>query len=313
MSGICNFIQNTKYFKKSFKNYLRINISLYKYFFIDNPEIIKKKIKSLCNKLNIFGRIYISYEGINIQANILKKYLKIFKKKISNIHKDLKNIYINIGIDNSKISFNTLSVKIKKNIIFDGLQSFKLNINLNNKYLNSKKVNNLLYNKEAVFVDIRNNYEHKIGHFKNAILMNTSIFREQLQKIFQYIHKYKTKKIVLYCTGGIRCEKTSLWIKSNGYKNVYQIRGGIIGYINDCIKNNNSIEFLGKIFVFDLRLYETVTKDILSYCDQCNRKSDYYVNCINNKCNLLFIQCLLCSKRYQSFCSKKCYIEFHRK
>ncbi|CAL4322024.1 tRNA uridine(34) hydroxylase [Buchnera aphidicola (Chaitophorus sp. 3695)] len=313
MSCISNFIYNKKYLKKNFKNYLRINISLYKYFFIENPEIIKKKIKSLCHKLKIFGRIYISYEGINIQANILKKYFDIIKKKISNLHQDLKNIHINVGIDNSRISFNTLSVKIKKRIIFDGLDSFKLNKNFKNKYLNSQEVNNLLYNKEAIFIDMRNNYEHKIGHFKNAILMNTSIFREQLKKIFKYISKYKKKKIVLYCTGGIRCEKTSLWMQKNGYKNVYQIRGGIIGYINDCIKKNHSIHFLGKNFVFDLRLYETITEHILSYCNQCYRKSDYYVNCINNRCNILFIQCLFCSKIYRSFCSKKCYIEFHCK
>jgi UPF0176 protein len=311
MSGICNFIYNKKYLNQNFKNYLRINISLYKYFFIENPEIIKKKIKNLCYKRKIFGRIYISNEGINMQASVLKKYFEVIKKNISSLHKDLKNIHINIGIDNSRISFNTLRIKVKKKIISDGLNSILLNKNFSNKYLNSKEVNNLLYNKKAVFIDMRNNYEHKIGHFKNAILMNTSIFRIQLKKIFNYIKKYKKKKIVLYCTGGIRCEKTSLWIQSHGYKNVYQIRGGIIGYINDCIKKNHSINFIGKNFVFDLRLYETITKHILSNCNQCHRKSDYYVNCINNNCNLLFIQCELCSKIYKSFCSKKCYIEFH--
>lgn len=311
MSGICNYIYNKKYLATKIKDYLRINISLYKYFFIKNPEIIKNKIKYFFCKLKIFGRIYISCEGINIQANILRKYLKIFKEKIFMIHKDLKNVHINIGIDNSRMSFNTLRIKIKKNILSDGLNFRIWNKNFNSIYLDSEKVNDFLLNQKAVFIDIRNNYEHRIGHFKNAILMNTTVFREQLKKIFYYIHEYKKKKIVLYCTGGIRCEKTALWINDHGYKNVYQIKGGIIGYINDCIKKNNSIYFLGKIFVFDLRLREFCIKNILSSCDQCNRKSDYYVNCLNNKCNLLFIQCLFCSKIYQSFCSKKCYEEFH--
>ncbi|NIH16585.1 MAG: rhodanese-related sulfurtransferase [Buchnera aphidicola (Periphyllus lyropictus)] len=309
MSGIFRFLNNKKFLKSNIDEHLRINFSFYKYFYIKDKIYIKNKIKKFFKKLEIFGRIYISSEGINVQANVLKKFFYIMKKFIYNLHLDLNNVFINIGIDNFKQSFFSLVIKIKKRIVNDNLKLSLLNSNYYPKYLDSKSVNKYLNNKNVIFIDIRNNYEYKIGHFKNSISINTKTFRSQLSNLFRYIKNYKKKKIVIYCTGGIRCEKTAFLMYKKGYKKVYQIYGGIIGYVNDCKKNNNPVNFLGKNFVFDFRLKENITQEILSNCYHCSNKSDYYLNCMNEKCNLLFIQCLICSKKYKSFCSEKCLIK----
>ncbi|WP_343183388.1 rhodanese-related sulfurtransferase [Buchnera aphidicola] len=307
MFSIVNFINDKKFKNKDINCYIRVNFSFYKYFYIKNVKKIKSKIERYFNKLNIFGRIYVSHEGINAQGSILKKFFYKMKRYLNIIDKNLKNIYINIGINNIKQAFFKLKVKIKKQLVADNIKLNFIKNKFNKKYLFSKDVNNFLDDKKIIFLDIRNYYEYKIGHFKNAISINSMTFKDVLKNIFNYIYMYKNNKIVIYCTGGIRCEKTAYLMNINGYNNVYQIYGGIIGYFNDCIKNNIPIKFLGKNFVFDFRMNETISKDILSTCYQCKNKSDYYINCMNPKCNLLFIQCISCSKLYKSFCSKKCY------
>ncbi|NIH41091.1 MAG: rhodanese-related sulfurtransferase [Buchnera aphidicola (Periphyllus aceris)] len=309
MSGIVNFINNKKFLKNNINNYSRVNFSFYKYFYVKDVIKMKNKFQKCFKKLNIFGRIYISQEGVNVQANILKKFFNKMKKYIYKFDINLNKIYINIGLDNFKQSFFKLKIKIKKKLVSDNLNIDNFYKNYQKKYLNSVQVNDFLNDKSVIFIDVRNYYEYKIGHFKKAISIYSLTFRDQLENIIKYIKTYKKNKIVIYCTGGIRCEKIAYLMNFHGYKKVYQIYGGIIGYVNDCVKKKIPIKFLGKNFVFDFRLYETISKDILSNCHQCNQSSDYYVNCMNNKCNLLFIQCLSCSKIYQSFCSKKCYIE----
>jgi UPF0176 protein len=312
MSGILSFIKNKKLFKKSYKEYIRINFSFYKYFYINNPLLLKNKIEEYFYKLNVFGRIYISKEGINAQGSILKKFFYKMKYFIYQLNEHLNNVFINVGIDNTRQSFLTLKIKLKKKIVSDGLQNEYCTQKYKKKYLNAYAVNKYLKNDKTIFLDIRNYYEYKIGHFDKAISTYTLTFRDQLKEIFNYIKLYKKKKIVLYCTGGIRCEKADFIIRQKGYKNVYQIYGGIIGYINECKQKKIPIMFLGKNFVFDLRLQESISKNILSTCDQCFKKSDYYVNCMYTKCNLLFIQCISCSKKYKSFCSKLCFKKYHK-
>ncbi|CAL4322038.1 tRNA uridine(34) hydroxylas [Buchnera aphidicola (Sipha maydis)] len=312
MSGIINFITNKKFINNSFKEYLRINFSFYRYFYIDEPLLFKNKLEKCFNELNIFGRIYISHEGINAQGDILKKFFNKMKYFISQLDPQLNNININIGIDNTSRSFSKLKIKIKKKIVSDGLKNNFFQKIYKKKYLHAKQVNKYLKKKNVIFFDIRNYYEYRIGHFKNSISTYTFTFRDQLKSLLNYINFYKNKKIVLYCTGGIRCEKAASLIYNKGYKKVYQIFGGIIGYINECKNNNIPIKFFGKNFVFDYRLREYISKKILSHCNQCLNKSDYYVNCMNSKCNLLFIQCISCSKKYKSFCSKKCFHIFHQ-
>jgi UPF0176 protein len=164
----------------------------------------------------------------------------------------------------------------------------------------------MLNNPEIIFVDMRNSYEYEIGHFPNAVEIKSQTFREQLKKVIKVMDYAKNKKIVMYCTGGIRCEKATAWMLFNGFKYVYHLKGGIIGYVNDAKKNRLPILFKGSNFVFDNRMSEKISNDIISFCKQCNSLSDRYVNCKFNPCHLLFIQCENCAIKFKNCCSNDC-------
>lgn len=286
----------------------RIVMSVYKYFDIINPKKISSYIQSKLKKYDVLGRIYISTEGINAQFSVPQKNINDVIYIFRNIHFYMKNVYINFSVENNNIAFWKLKIKIKKQILSSG----KINIPIFHKYkyntyVDAFKVNKLFFDPDVIFVDMRNIYEYEIGHFKNALVIPSKTFREQLYKLKDFLLSYKKKKIIMYCTGGIRCEKSVILLKKNGFKKVYQIKGGILGYINQARKNNLPIYFLGKIFVFDERLSEKVTNDIFSFCKNCNKLTDnLHINCKNNYCHKLFIQCNSCSKKFKSFCSIKC-------
>ncbi|QJC29455.1 rhodanese-related sulfurtransferase [Enterobacteriaceae endosymbiont of Plateumaris pusilla] len=300
---------NSKLRKIIFKNNEeRKIISFYKYFFINDPLEFRNNIYILFNTINIFGRIYISYEGINAQISIPNYFYEIMKFFLYKLHPQLKNLYINSAIENKKNAFWVLRVINKKNIINDGIKNFNfLQFIIVGKYLNAYQVNKMIDCNNTVIIDIRNYYEYKIGHFNNAIIFRpANNFREQMSTLLYNLQQYKNKNIILYCTGGIRCEKATSWLIYNNFKNIFHIKGGIIGYINDAKKNNLPIKFKGKNFVFDNRMSELVTKDIISHCYQCNNYYDIYTNCKNNFCHLLFIQCSSCKDKYHNCCSEKC-------
>ena len=159
---------------------------------------------------------------------------------------------------------------------------------------------------------MRNYYESEIGRFKNAIIPDVSRSKELLPEIKKLLKNHKEDKILMYCTGGIRCEKASSYLLKNGFKDVNQLDGGIIKYAHDIKKNNGKSKFIGKNFVFDHRLGERITNDIISTCHQCTTKTDEHTNCINQSCHILFIQCDTCLKKYSGCCSLKC-AEFIKK
>ena len=155
---------------------------------------------------------------------------------------------------------------------------------------------------------MRNHYESEIGHFEGAILPDVDSFRESLPIIEKKFEKYKkSKNIVMYCTGGIRCEKASAFLKHKGYEKVYQLNGGIIEYARQVDQHKINNKFIGKNFVFDHRRSETVSEKIIANCHQCGEKCDTHINCENEACHLLFIQCEKCAKEYNNCCSKECY------
>ncbi|MFT8229659.1 MAG: rhodanese-related sulfurtransferase [Enterobacterales bacterium] len=288
-------------------NTKRITVSFYKYFFIKNTTKFRNNIYCTFNKLKIFGRIYIANEGINAQISIPENKFDIFKKILYSKYNELYNIRINIALDN-KNSFWVLKVKVRPYIVNDGIKNVKFNI-LNikkGKYLNAKETNIMCENHNTIFVDVRNYYEYNIGHFFNAINIPSITFRQQMKNLVKYLNKFKNKKIVLYCTGGIRCEKASAWLLFNEFKNIYQIEGGIIGYYRQTKNKGISCKFIGKNFVFDHRLSESITDDILGNCYRCKSLCDIYRNCINKKCNKLFIQCDTCYIRFNGYCSLSC-------
>lgn len=284
----------------------RITLSFYKYFFINNLLEYRNEIYKNFYQYNVLGRVYIANEGINAQISLPKKFFSIIKNFLYAFDPQLKNTFMNKALDNEKHSFWVLSVKIKKKIIDDGINNPLFNPENIGTYITSKKVNLLLNDNKTIFIDMRNSYEYKIGHFEKAIEIKSTTFREQLQYVIKLMKYAKNKKIVLYCTGGIRCEKATAWMIFNGFKKVYHIKGGVIGYVKDAKKNGLPVLFKGKNFVFDNRMSEKVSDDILSFCTQCKQPSDTYINCRNDLCHLLFIQCKECSYIFNNYCSLSC-------
>ncbi|MBK4775343.1 hypothetical protein CRV11_01145 [Candidatus Pantoea edessiphila] len=284
----------------------RTTVSFYKYFKIDNPKFFRDKLYYYLNKLKVFGRVYVADEGINAQISVPDFLYADMKSFIYNLDAALNNLHINIALDNKGKSFWVLSIKVRNRIISDGIRENILNISTTGKYIEATEVNNMINDPETIFVDMRNSYEYKIGHFERAVEIPANTFREQLPKVIDILKNYKNKKIILYCTGGIRCEKASAWMIYNGFKKVYQIKGGIIEYVNYARKKGLPIMFKGKNFVFDRRMSEIISKDILSFCHQCGESCDSYVNCANSNCHLLFVQCINCIKKFNNCCSLAC-------
>jgi UPF0176 protein len=159
---------------------------------------------------------------------------------------------------------------------------------------------------ETIVVDMRNHYEYEVGHFENAIEVPSETFREQLPMAVDMLQEKKDKNIIMYCTGGIRCEKASAYMLRNGFKNVYHLEGGIIQYANKVKEAHLPNKFLGKNFVFDGRLGEKIGDEIISHCHQCGAPCDSHTNCANEGCHLLFIQCADCAAKYEGCCSAEC-------
>ena len=284
----------------------RLTLSFYKYVVIKNPKLFRDYLFLNWQPLDVFGRIYVSFEGINAQLSLPSKKLNEFKSQLDEIS-FLKNIRLNIAIESDDFSFLKLKIKVKSKIVSDGLNDNLFDITDPGKHLDAKKFNLMLNKKETVCIDMRNHYESEIGHFKNAILPNVDTFRESLHYVEKRYSKYKkNKNIVLYCTGGIRCEKASAFLKHKGYNNVFQLEGGIIEYTNQVKKQGIENKFIGKNFVFDQRKAERISKHIISKCHQCGEKSDSHTNCANEACHLLFIQCERCAKNMKNCCSNEC-------
>ena len=307
MPILYNLIDN-KELKKNMLNEteIRITLSFYKYFYINNPKKFRDDLYIGLRKFNVFGRIYVSYEGINAQISIPKINYENFILYIYDFDRSLNNIFINKALDSNGKSFWVLRIKVRDRIVADGINDKSFNHKNVGSYIKAIDVNSILHNKNTIFVDMRNHYEYEVGHFENALNIPSDTFRNQLLLSIDILQEYKNKKIVMYCTGGIRCEKATAWLIHNGFKKVYHIEGGIIEYINCMRKNGLPIYFKGKNFVFDQRMGERISNDILSHCHQCGVSCDTHVNCINDGCHLLFIQCFNCLKKYESCCSRLC-------
>ncbi len=284
----------------------RLTLSFYKYHNIKNPNIFRNYLFVEWNNLNVLGRIYVAHEGINAQLSVHSNKLIEFKKSIDNIS-FLKGVRLNIAIEHRNDAFLKLKIKIKEKIVADGLEANDYDLSISGRHVDANEFNQLLDDEETITIDMRNHYESEIGHFKGAELPDVDSFRESLPLIKKKYENFKkNKNILMYCTGGIRCEKASAYLIDNGYKNVFQLNGGIIEYSRQVNENNIENKFIGKNFVFDNRLSERVSAEIISNCHQCGNKSDKHTNCNNEACHLLFIQCEDCAKKYNGCCSKKC-------
>ncbi len=283
----------------------RITISFYKYFNIENPQQFRDDMYRKLSALNVFGRIYIAHEGINAQISIPEHNYEAFKEYLYSIDA-LNNLRLNIAVDDDGKSFWVLKIKVRKQIVADGINDPDFNLNNIGKYVTPVEFNQMTNDPETIVIDMRNHYEYEIGHFKNAIQVPSDTFREQLPMVIDMTAGKQDKNIIMYCTGGIRCEKASAWMLHNGFKNVYHLEGGIINYANIIKKQGLENKFLGKNFVFDNRLGEKIGNEIISHCHQCGALCDTHVNCANMGCHLLFIQCDNCRTKLENCCSPEC-------
>ena len=284
----------------------RFTLSFYKYELIKNLEIFRNFLFVQFNSIDVLGRIYIANEGINAQLSLPAKNIYLLKKILDEIS-FLKNVRLNIAIEHDNESFLKLKIKIRDKIVADGLGNDEYNLKNNGIHVNASEFNELLNDKNTIAIDMRNHYESEIGHFEGANLPDVDTFRESLPIINKKYNKHKKdKKILMYCTGGIRCEKASAYLMQNGYENVYQLEGGIIEYTRQVKSQDIQNKFIGKNFVFDNRRSERISQKIISKCHQCGSKCDDHVNCNNEACHLLFIQCEKCRIKYNGCCSADC-------
>ena len=284
----------------------RITLSFYKYFNLGNPSLFRDHLFIAFSKLDVLGRIYVANEGINAQLSVPKENLEIFKESISEIL-PLNDIRLNIAIEHYSKSFLKLTIKIKEKIVADGLNEQTFDVTKIGEHLDAKRFNQMLDDKNTICIDMRNHYESEIGFFKGAIKPDVDTFRESLETIDMELEKNgKEKNYLMYCTGGIRCEKASAYLKHKGIKNVFQLEGGIIEYTRQVSENDLKNHFIGKNFVFDERRGERISDDIVSNCHQCGKPCDSHINCINESCHLLFIQCDNCKEKMNSCCSNEC-------
>jgi UPF0176 protein len=288
----------------------RTTISFYKYHTIPNPLLFRDHLFLLLDAIGVLGRIYVASEGINAQVSVPSAKLDAFKKQLFTID-FLKDVRLNIAIENEADSFFVLKIKARDKIVADGLDDTSFDASDSGIHLDAEAFNLLVENDNTILVDMRNHYEHEVGHFENAIRPNVETFRESLPIIEELFQEHKDKNLVMYCTGGIRCEKASAYYKHKNFKNVFQLDGGIIQYAKQVQEKGLPNKFIGKNFVFDERLGERISEEIVAKCHQCGTSCDTHKNCANNACHLLFIQCEACASKYKDCCSQKCN-DFHQ-
>ena len=287
------------------ESFSRKTLSFYRYVEIKNPEEFRNSVYEKWISLKCFGRIYIAHEGINAQMSIPEHNWQKFINQLEE-WEELKNIAFKIAIEDDGKSFFKLSIKVRKQIVADGLTMQDYDVTNVGKHLNAKSWNDLMESERSIVVDMRNYYESEIGHFPGSILPQSETFREELPEVLDMLKGKENNPVLLYCTGGIRCEKTSSFLKHHGFQDVNQLHGGIIDYVRQVHEEGLENKFKGKNFVFDERLGEAISKDVISNCHQCGEPNDTHVNCSNKSCNLLFIQCKKCQDETELTCSSEC-------
>lgn len=285
----------------------RTTLSFYRYVRLEDPESFKNRLFSKWKELECLGRIYVASEGINAQMNVLTEHFEEFDKWIQS-QPELEGVPYKIAVEEKDIpSFFKLAIKVKDKIVADGLDDDSFDVTNTGEYLTAAEMNEYVNDPNAIVVDMRNSYESEVGHFENAITPNVETFRDELKKTPELLRIHKNKKIALYCTGGIRCEKASAWLKHNGYENVKHLKGGVIDYAHQVKEQGLENKFKGKNFVFDERLGERVGNEIISTCHLCREtKSDTHYHCKNQICHTLFLGCDDCIEKKKGYCSKKC-------
>ena len=289
----------------------RLTLSFYAYAKIEDPKKFRDDLFIAWNALDALGRIYVAHEGINAQMSVPAQNFEAFRDTLE-VYDFMKGIRLNVAVEQDNHSFLKLTIKVRNKIVADGLNDETFDVTNKGIHLKAQQFNDMLADPNTIVVDFRNHYESEVGHFKGAITPDVENFRESLPIINEQLQDFKEdKNLLMYCTGGIRCEKASAYFKHQGFKNVYQLEGGIIEYARQIKEEGVESKFIGKNFVFDHRLGERITDDIISQCHQCGKPCDNHTNCANDACHLLFIQCDECKAIMENTCSTECHEIIH--
>jgi UPF0176 protein len=283
----------------------RTTISFYQYFVINEPVLFRNELYRALNELGVMGRIYVAQEGINAQISVPTGNLEALREHLYTIPA-LNGLRLNIAVNDDGKSFYVLDIKVRDKIVADGIDDPAFDMANKGKYVNAEQFNQLTNDPDTIVIDMRNHYEFEVGHFEKAIEIPSDTFRDQLPMAADMMAENKDKNIIMYCTGGIRCEKASAYMLHKGFKNVFHLEGGIINYTNIVKEQGIENKFHGKNFVFDQRLGERITDEVIANCHQCGKPADTHTNCINDACHLLFIQCEECREKFENCCSQEC-------
>ena len=287
------------------ETFSRVTLSFYRYVRLEELEMLRARMFREWEQLGILGRIYIAKEGVNAQISIPQPNFDSFISWMQSFPA-FKDMDLKIAVEENQFSFIKLKIKIRKKIVADGLDDDSFDVTNVGNHLSAKEWNEAMKSPDTVVVDMRNVYESEVGHFKGAILPKSVTFRDELDEVLGLLNESKDKKILMYCTGGVRCEKASAYLRHHGFKDVNQLNGGIIYYAQQIREQGLEPEFIGKNFVFDERMGERITPDIISECHQCGAPCDHHTNCAHQGCHVLFIQCPDCAAKMDACCSEAC-------
>ncbi|MCA9366231.1 rhodanese-related sulfurtransferase [Candidatus Kaiserbacteria bacterium] len=285
----------------------RTTLSFYRYVKIADPAALRRELLQRWGELGCLGRIYVAHEGINAQMNVPSKYFDRFDAYMKS-KPEFAGIPYKFAVEEGEApSFYKLTIKVRPKIVADGLDDNSFDVTNTGAYLSAREFNEYVNDPEAIIVDMRNSYESEVGHFENAITPDVETFRDELKNTPELLKIHKNKKIALYCTGGIRCEKASAWLKHNGFENVRHLKGGIIDYKHQIEREGLPNKFKGKNFVFDERLGERISGEIISTCHLCQKaKSDTHYHCTFEPCHVLYLGCDACVEKLGGYCSYSC-------
>jgi UPF0176 protein len=288
----------------------RTTLSFYRYFSIGDPRAFRDQLYTALDAWKVFGRIYIAAEGINAQISVPASSFGALAAYLRGLP-DLGDLRLNIAVEDDGKSFWVLKIKVRDKIVADGIADPAFDMSRKGKYVDAETFNQLTDDPDTIVVDMRNHYEFEVGHFENALEVPSDTFREQLPMSADMLRDRKDSNIIMYCTGGIRCEKASAYLLHQGFNNVFHLEGGIIHYANVVKEKGLANKFRGKNFVFDDRLGERISDEIIARCHQCGKPADTHTNCRNEGCHLLFIQCSDCAEKYEGCCSPACQETIH--
>lgn len=285
----------------------RTTLSFYKYVKIEKPKALRDELFATLKSLGCLGRIYVAKEGINAQMNVPTAQFEAFNAYMKT-QPAFADIPFKLAVEEGNApSFYKLTIKVREKVVADGLDDDSFDVTNTGAYLTAKEFNEYIDDPDAVVVDMRNSYESEIGHFENAVTPDVDTFRDELKRTPELLKVHKNKKVALYCTGGIRCEKASAWLKHNGFSDVRHLKGGIIDYKHQVEQQNLPNKFKGKNFVFDERLGERIGEEIIATCHLCAKtKADTHYHCKFQPCHVLFIGCDTCVSKKRGYCSYTC-------